>query len=141
MEKACQEERIKLGHDLGFGEVVAASGARLPSVITFRCRNMHPDRVHGALQSILSQHGEAIERLRCCRLVADAANASGQHMTTPVRFASAHPEASRVEGSLLAYLPIMLRHDTHVLTVTELLDTGSTVNVLPYPLGLHLGFV
>jgi predicted nuclease of predicted toxin-antitoxin system len=33
----------------------------LPSVITFRLRNMHPDRVNGALQSILSQHGEALE--------------------------------------------------------------------------------
>ena len=62
-------------------------------------------------------------------------------MTTPVRFAYAHPEASRAEGSLLAYLPITLRHETHVLTVTGLLDTGSTVNVLPYPLGLQLGLV
>jgi hypothetical protein len=62
-------------------------------------------------------------------------------MTTPVRFAYAHPEASRAEGSLLAYLPITLRHDIHVLTVTGLLDTGSTVNVLPYSLGLQLGFV
>ncbi len=62
-------------------------------------------------------------------------------MTTPVRFAYANPDASRSEGSLLAYLPITLRHDTHVLTVTGLLDTGSTVNVLPYPLGLQLGFV
>jgi len=60
VEKAHQEERIMLVHDLGFGELVAASGARLPSVITFRLRNMHPDRVNGALQSILSQHGEAL---------------------------------------------------------------------------------
>ena len=49
-----------LVHDLVFGELVAASGARLPSVLTFRLRNMHPDRVHGALQSILSQHGKAL---------------------------------------------------------------------------------
>jgi hypothetical protein len=62
-------------------------------------------------------------------------------MTTPVRFAYADPEASRAEGRLLAYLPITLRHETHVLTVTGLLDTGSTVNVLPYHLGLQLGFV
>ena len=61
VEKARQEERIVLVHDLGFGELVAASGARLPSVITFRLRNMHPDRVNSALQSILSQHGEALE--------------------------------------------------------------------------------
>jgi predicted nuclease of predicted toxin-antitoxin system len=50
-----------LVHDLGFGELVAASGATLPSVITFRLRNMHPDRVNSALQSVLSQHGEALE--------------------------------------------------------------------------------
>ena len=62
-------------------------------------------------------------------------------MTTPVRFAYAPPDARRAEGSLLAYVPITLRHNTHVLTVTGLLDTGSTVNVLPYPLGLQLGLV
>jgi predicted nuclease of predicted toxin-antitoxin system len=62
VEKARQEGRIVLVHDLGFGELVAASGARLPSVITFRLRNMHPDRVHGALQNILAQHKEALEQ-------------------------------------------------------------------------------
>jgi predicted nuclease of predicted toxin-antitoxin system len=61
VEKARREERILLVHDLGFGELVAASGAALPSVITFRLRNMHPDRVNGALQIILSQHGEILE--------------------------------------------------------------------------------
>ena len=61
VEKARQEGRILLVHDLGFGELVAASGTTLPSVITFRLRNMHPDRVHGTLQSVLSQHGEALE--------------------------------------------------------------------------------
>ena len=59
--KARQEGRILLVHDLGFGELVAASGATLPSVITFRLRNMHPDCVNGALQSIISQHEEALE--------------------------------------------------------------------------------
>jgi len=59
--KARQEGRIVLVHDLGFGELVAASGATLPSVITFRLRNMHPDRVNGALQSIIAQHGEVLE--------------------------------------------------------------------------------
>ena len=62
VEKAREEGRIMLVHDLGFGELVAASGDRLPSVITFRLRNMHPDRVNGALHSILSQHGEALEQ-------------------------------------------------------------------------------
>jgi predicted nuclease of predicted toxin-antitoxin system len=61
VEKARQEGRIVLVHDLGFGELVAASGARLPSVITLRLRNMHPDRVNGALHSVISQHEEALE--------------------------------------------------------------------------------
>ena len=60
VEKARQEERIMLVHDLGFGELVAASGARLPSVITFRLRNMHPDRMDGALQSIIAAHGKPL---------------------------------------------------------------------------------
>jgi hypothetical protein len=62
-------------------------------------------------------------------------------MTTPVRFAYTDLAASRAEGNLLAYLPITLRHETHVLAVVGLLDTGSMLNVLPYPLGLQLGFV
>jgi predicted nuclease of predicted toxin-antitoxin system len=48
--KARQEGRILLVHDLGFEELVAASGARLHSVITFLLRSMHPDRVNGVLQ-------------------------------------------------------------------------------------------
>jgi hypothetical protein len=62
-------------------------------------------------------------------------------MTTPVRFAYADPAASHGAGNLLAYLPVTLSHETHVLAVVGLLDTGSTVNVLPYPLGLQLGLV
>jgi predicted nuclease of predicted toxin-antitoxin system len=61
VEKARQEGRILLVHDLGFGELVAASGATFPSVITFRLRNMHPDRHNGALQRIIPQHREALE--------------------------------------------------------------------------------
>ena len=62
--KARQEGRIVLVYDFGFGELVAASGATLPSVIICRRRNVHPDRVNGALQSILSQHGEALSTVR-----------------------------------------------------------------------------
>ena len=50
LEKARREGRILLTHDLGFGELVAAKGTALPSVITFRLRNMHPDQVNAALQ-------------------------------------------------------------------------------------------
>ena len=62
LEKARREGRILLTHDLGFGELVAAKGAALPSVITFRLRNMHPDQVNAAIQLIIPQHGETVER-------------------------------------------------------------------------------
>lgn len=62
-------------------------------------------------------------------------------MTTPVRFAYADTDASHTARSLLPYLPITLRHGTHAVTVPGLLDTGSTVNVLPYNVGLQLGLV
>ena len=62
LAKARQEDRILLVHDLGFGELVAASGHTLPSVITFRLRNMHPNRVNSALQHIIPQHGETLEQ-------------------------------------------------------------------------------
>lgn len=54
LTKAREEERILLTHDLGFGELVAASGARLPSVILFRLRNMHPRHVDHYLSQILA---------------------------------------------------------------------------------------
>lgn len=54
-------------------------------------------------------------------------------MTSPIRFAYSEP-------GLLAYLPITLSHESDSLAVSALLDTGSTVNVLPYPIGLQLGF-
>lgn len=62
-------------------------------------------------------------------------------MTTPVRFPYADTNASRVARSLLAYLPITLRHKTNPVTVQGLLDTDSTVNVLPYGVGLELGLL
>lgn len=62
LSKARQEERILLTHDLDFGELVAASGVTLPSVIIFRLRNMHPDRVNQYLQEIISQHQVSLEQ-------------------------------------------------------------------------------
>jgi predicted nuclease of predicted toxin-antitoxin system len=60
--KARAENRVLLTHDLGFGELAAASGARLPSVIVFRLRNMRPDRVNHYLGRIISDHQEALEK-------------------------------------------------------------------------------
>jgi hypothetical protein len=60
-------------------------------------------------------------------------------MTQPVRFPyididPAHPGASR-----LPYVPLKLAHGQLMVTLSGLLDTGATVNVLPYAVGLQLG--
>ena len=62
LDKAREESRILLTHDLDFGELIAASGARLPSIVVFRLRNMRPDRVNRYLESIVSQQRELLEQ-------------------------------------------------------------------------------
>jgi len=62
LDKAREEGRILLTHDLDFGVLMAASGARLPSVITFRLPNMRPERVNRYLESIVNQHWELLEQ-------------------------------------------------------------------------------
>lgn len=48
--------------------------------------------------------------------------------------------SSKIAGSL-PFLPLILTNQQLVVTVSGLLDTGATVNVLPYQLGLQLGAV
>ena len=43
------------------------------------------------------------------------------------------------EASYLPLLPITLSNKDNLLTVSGLLDTGATVNVLPYSIGQQLG--
>lgn len=62
-------------------------------------------------------------------------------MTTPVRFPYDAGSPNGSPGSLLAYLPIRLSRGEKSVVVAGLLDTGSTVNVLPYTMGLELGLV
>jgi predicted nuclease of predicted toxin-antitoxin system len=62
LEKARCEERVLLTHDLDFGDLVAASGSQLPSVIIFRLRNMRPERVNRYLRGVVTQHGNVLER-------------------------------------------------------------------------------
>jgi len=62
LDKAREESRILLTHDLDFGELIAASGARLPSIVVFRLRNMRPDKVNRYLESIVSQQRELLEQ-------------------------------------------------------------------------------
>lgn len=62
LEKARGEQRVLLTHDLEFGELVASSGARLPSIVIFRLRNMHPERINHYLRGIITQHRDALEQ-------------------------------------------------------------------------------
>lgn len=59
----------------------------------------------------------------------------------PVRFSYAGTTGSRSPATPLPYLPINLSYQNRLVTVTGLLDTGSTVNVLPYQIGVQLGLV
>ena len=45
------------------------------------------------------------------------------------------------EAGLRPYLPIPLAYQDRSATALGLLDTGATVNVLPYQLGIGLGAV
>jgi hypothetical protein len=42
---------------------------------------------------------------------------------------------------IMPYLPLTLNNGSYSQEVTALLDTGASVNVLPYEIGLHLGVV
>jgi predicted nuclease of predicted toxin-antitoxin system len=62
LDKAHAEQAIVLTHDLDFGELMAASGALLPSVIIFRLPDMRPANVTRHLLAIIAQHSAALEQ-------------------------------------------------------------------------------
>ena len=62
-------------------------------------------------------------------------------MVDRVRFAFKEVDPSLGVLSTLPYLPILLTYQNQSLRVSGLLDTGSSVNVLPYEIGLRLGAV
>ncbi len=66
LAKALTEGRVLLTHDLDFGELLAASGGRLPSVIIFRLRDMRVDNVKFHLFSILDKQSDALEKGVVC---------------------------------------------------------------------------
>jgi predicted nuclease of predicted toxin-antitoxin system len=61
LEKARTEGRVLLTHDLDFGELMAASGAALPSVVIFRLRDMRPPNVNRHLDEILTEYRKLLE--------------------------------------------------------------------------------
>ena len=61
IQKARQEGRIILTHDLDFGRLMALSQQHLPSVITFRLDNMRAAHVNHYLKETLSQFESELE--------------------------------------------------------------------------------
>lgn len=62
-------------------------------------------------------------------------------MANKVRFTFTEVNPSLGKLSTLPYLPLTLTYQNQSLNVSGLLDTGSSVNVLPYEMGLALGAV
>ncbi len=62
LTKARVEGRVVLAHDLDFGDLMAASGARLPSVVIFRLSNMAAANVNRYLDVILREHVQALQQ-------------------------------------------------------------------------------
>ena len=60
-------------------------------------------------------------------------------MRNAERFAFTATDSRLVEASFQPYLPVRLMHHGQTRTVSGLLDTGATINVLPYHVGLDLG--
>jgi hypothetical protein len=55
------------------------------------------------------------------------------------RFTYSEGEATSPIASSLPYLPVSLAYQHQQIEVSGLLDTGATVNVLPYQVGIQLG--
>ena len=53
------------------------------------------------------------------------------------KYSVAHP--TQDEFGSLPRLPLTLHHDNRGVSVVSLVDSGATVNVLPYEIGLQLG--
>lgn len=61
-------------------------------------------------------------------------------MTQPVLFPFIDLNPSRPGTGLMPYIPLLLAANQRTLQVQGLLDTGATISVLPYDVGLQLGF-
>lgn len=62
LNKAREEGRVLLTHDLDFGELLAFHKQRLPSVIIFRLSDMRPQNIWLHLNAILAQHSQSLEQ-------------------------------------------------------------------------------
>lgn len=62
-------------------------------------------------------------------------------MANPERYPFITADAKLGETGFRPVLPIVLANQHRSVTASGLLDTGASVNVLPYPIGLKLGCV
>lgn len=62
-------------------------------------------------------------------------------MADKVRFAFTQLDPQLGALSTLPYIPVVLTYQNCSISLSGLLDTGSSVNVLPYEIGLRLGAV
>ncbi len=62
-------------------------------------------------------------------------------MIQPIRFPFVSTNSALGEAGFRPFLPIALTNKDRVIMAEGLLDTGAMVNVLPYQIGLELGFV
>jgi len=60
--KADRENRIVLTFDLGFGDIAAAAGKALPSVIIFRLQDQTPVNVNRRLETVLQEAADELEK-------------------------------------------------------------------------------
>jgi len=62
-------------------------------------------------------------------------------MIQSVRFPSIDIDPSHPGASRLPYVPLIVANNQISITASGLLDTGATVNVLPYPVGIQLDLI
>jgi hypothetical protein len=62
-------------------------------------------------------------------------------MSNPEQFPYINSSTNMGEAGFRPYLPITLINQQSSLSASALLDTGASVNVLPYSIGLELGYV
>jgi predicted nuclease of predicted toxin-antitoxin system len=60
LSKARDEAAVLVAHDLDFPDLLAASGAKLPSVVLLRLRNMRPENVNRHLRLVLDHYEPAL---------------------------------------------------------------------------------
>jgi hypothetical protein len=62
-------------------------------------------------------------------------------MVDKVRYSFTEVDPDMGAFSTMPYLPLILSYQNRSLNLSGLLDTGSSVNVLPYEIGLRLGAI